>query len=435
MMARSNRGAIVEREFERVLHDRLLRTVFQPIVRVQSGAVVGYEALIRGPAGSILETPDALIKEAYRQNRVVEFDWIARATVSRAALAARLAPEDLLFLNIEPAALASKCPPDLRPDIEEAFGRFRIVLEITERSLDHDPRTLFEGIDRQRPTVTGLALDDVGADVRAMSMLPVIRPDIIKLDLKVTQSTPSREAMRVLHFAFEEVERTGATILAEGVETKRHDEVVRALGASLAQGWLYGKPTDDPTPAEEHEAHMSLWAELGLEDVRSPFEVLGGRSISRAPRGLLRSLADEVFRHGLHLVPPALLVVLVPDPEVLTKHHLRVLSRLARRQVITGVIGAGMPPEPAPGVRGSQKHDPALDGQYAVIAVSPSTAVAVLARQAHSTQPDFYFGVIHDRPRITAAARCLLRQLGPQPVGSGALLPPASTVPRSKDRV
>jgi len=414
-MARSNRGATVEDEFERVLHDRLLRTVFQPIVRVESGAVVGYEGLIRGPAGSILESPDALIKEAYRQNRVVEFDWIARATASRAALAARLAPDDLLFLNIEPVALTANCPPDLLRDIEEAFGAFRIILEITERSLDHDPRTLFEGIDRQRPTIAGLALDDVGADVRAMSMLPVIRPDVIKLDLKVTQGAPSREAMRVLHFAYEEVERTGATILAEGVETKRHDEVVRALGAPLAQGWFYGKPTDDPAPAEEHEAHMSLQAELGLEDVRSPFEVLGGQPISRAPRDLVRSLADEVFRHGLHLQPPALLVMLVPDPEAVTEHHLRVLSQLARRQVITGVIGAGIPPEPAPGVRGSQQHDPALDGQYAVIAVSPSTAVAVLARRTHSPQPDFYFGVIHDRPRIITAARCLLRQLGPQP--------------------
>ncbi len=149
--------------------------------------------------------------------------------------------------------------------------------------------------------------------------------------------------------------------------------------------------------------------------MRSPFEVLGGQPISRAPRDLLRSLADEVFRHGLHLLPPALLLVLVPDPETLTEDHLRALSEIARRQVITGVIGAGMPPEPAPGVRGSQTHDPALDRQYAVIAVSPSTAVAVLARQAHSTQPDFYFGVIHDRPRIMTAARCLLRQLGPQP--------------------
>ena len=416
-MAHSNRDATVEEEFERVLHERLLRAVFQPIVSVESGGVVGYEALIRGPAGSILESPDALIKEAYRQNRVVEFDWIARASTARAALGARLAPDDLLFLNIEPMAMGSNCPPDLWPDIEEAFARFRIVLEITERSLDHDPRTLFEGIDQQRPTVTGLALDDVGANVRAMSMLPVIRPDVIKLDLKVTQRTPSRDAVKVLHFAYEEVERTGATILAEGVETKRHDQVVRALGAPLAQGWFYGKPTDDPAPAEEHEAHRSLGAELGLEDVRPPFEVLGGQPISRAPRDLVRSLADEVFRHGLHLLPPALLVVLVPGPEALSKHHLRILSQVARGQVITAVIGAGMPPEPAPGVRGSQKHDPALDGQYAVIAVSPSTAVAVLARQAHSTQPDFYFGVIHDRPRITTAARCLLRQLGPEPAG------------------
>jgi len=70
---------------------------------------------------------------------------------------------------------------------------------------------------------------------------------------------------------------------------------------SAGAGWLYGKPTDDPTPAEEHEAHMTLWAELGLEDMRSPFEVLGGQPISRAPRELLRSLTDEVLRHGLRL--------------------------------------------------------------------------------------------------------------------------------------
>jgi EAL domain-containing protein (putative c-di-GMP-specific phosphodiesterase class I) len=417
-MARPDRDATAESEFDRVLRDRLLRAVFQPIVRVQSGKVAGYEGLIRGPAGSLLESPDALIKEAYRQNRVVEFDWVARAAASRAALAARLAPDDLLFLNIEPVALASTCPPDLRPDIEEAFTRFRIVLEITERSLDHDPRTLFEGIDRQRPTVSALALDDVGADVRAMSMLPVIRSDVIKLDMKVAQSAPSREAMKVLHFVYEEVERTGATILAEGVETERHDEIVRYLGAQLAQGWLYGKPTDDPAPAKEHEAHMSLLAELGLEDVRSPFEVLGGQSISRAPRDLVRSIADEIFRHGLHLLSPALMLVLVPDRATLTKQHLRSLSQMSRREVITGVIGVGMPPEPAPGVRGSQPRGSALDGQYAVIAVSPSTAVAVLARQTDETRDGFYFGVIHDRPRITTAARCLLRQLGPPAASS-----------------
>src|SRR5262249_33638103 len=88
--------AAVRDEFQRTLRDGLLRTQFQPIVNVRSRNVVGYEALVRGPAGSIVESPDTLIAEAYRQNRVVEFDWKARATASRAALASGLSAEELL---------------------------------------------------------------------------------------------------------------------------------------------------------------------------------------------------------------------------------------------------------------------------------------------------------------------------------------------------
>jgi hypothetical protein len=142
---------------------------------------------------------------------------------------------------------------------------------------------------------------------------------------------------------------------------------------------------------------------------------LGRRKISRAPADVLLALAHEIFHHGLHLVPPALVVMLVPGADLLTPHALRVLSQLARREIVTGVIGAGVPPEPAPGVRGSWEHDPALDGEYAVIAISPSTAVAVLARRAGGTDSEFEFGVIHDRQPIVCAARCLLRKLGPEP--------------------
>jgi hypothetical protein len=154
---------------------------------------------------------------------------------------------------------------------------------------------------------------------------------------------------------------------------------------------------------------------LALEEVPTPIDVLGRRKISRASADVLLALAHEVFHHGLHLLPPALVVMLVPGPELLTPHVRRILGQLARREIVTGVIGAGVPPEPAPGVRGSWEHDPALDGEYAVVAVSPSTAVAVLARRTGGTDSDFEFAVIHDRQRIVCAARCLLRKLGPQP--------------------
>jgi EAL domain-containing protein (putative c-di-GMP-specific phosphodiesterase class I) len=419
-MARLHDVATVEKEFERVLHDRLLRAVFQPIVSVETRAVVGYEGLVRGPAGSILESPSDLVKEAYRENRVVEFDWIARASASRAALQASLSPDDLLLLNIEPLAMASTGPPELWPVIEEAFHRFRIILEVTERSLDRDPRSLLEGIDRHRPTVSGLAMDDVGADIRALSLLPLLEPDVIKLDLKVIQGTPSPDAMKVLGIVYEEVERTGATVLAEGVETERHHDAVRQLGAPLAQGFLYGKPTDHPTTAQEHGSYKRLGPDVALEEVRSPFAALAGRTISRATEDLLAAFLKESFTHGLRMLEPALVILLVPDPKLLDRETLHVLSEVAQHGIVAAAFGPGVPPEPAPGVRGSWEHDPDLDGQWAHLALSPTTAVAILARRAPGTDSQFDFGVTHDRPRIIAAARCLLRQLGRQPGADSA---------------
>ena len=245
-------------------------------------------------------------------------------------------------------------------------------------------------------------------------MLPALEPDVIKLDLKVTQGSPSREAMKVLDFAYEEAERTGATILAEGVETERHHEVVRELGAPLAQGHLYGKPADAPVSGGD----LGLRARLGLdttpEDVRTPFEVLGGRTISHATAELLLSYSDEILVNGMHLLEPALVIVLVPYLDLLERQGLKVLAQLARRRVVAGALGRGVPAEPAPGVRGSREHDPSLDGEWATVILSPSTAVAVLARQEPGTGSRFEFGVTHDRQRIVSAARCLLRRLGPQ---------------------
>jgi hypothetical protein len=54
------------------------------------------------------------------------------------------------------------------------------------------------------------------------------------------------------------------------------------LEAPLAQGWFYARPTDHPMPTVEHDVHLSLLADLALEETRSPFGVLGRRPISRA---------------------------------------------------------------------------------------------------------------------------------------------------------
>lgn len=399
------------REFARILRERRLESVFQPIVHLASRATIGYEALVRGPAGSSFTDATSLLRGAYGSGLVVEFDWAARAAACRAALAAGLPEDLLLFLNIEPLALGSDCPPDLWPDIKQAFARFQVVLEVTERSLDRDPRALLDGIDLQRPDVAGLAIDDLGANPAALSMLPVLAVDVIKLDQSVTQGGPTPAAMQIMDIAYEEAERTGATILAEGLESAADVLFARSAGATLGQGHHLGPPA--PLPANVRTSALTLNVRSEpIADLATPFEALENRPTSRAGRDYLTALSHHLTDRAAELTAPALSLLLLPDPRLLTGADRTRLALLAQRGVVTGALGAGLPDPPAAGVRGARAHDPTLDGHWATLTLSPGTASAMLARAVPGSTDEFEFAVTHDRRRVVAAARSLLRRLG-----------------------
>src|SRR4029453_11490950 len=87
-----------------------------------------------------------------------------------------------------------------------------------------------------------IAIDDVGADPRSLALMPFLEPDVIKLDMRLVQAQPSAEIARVTHAVSAEAERSGARVIAEGIETEAHAHRAAALGADLAQGWLFGRP-------------------------------------------------------------------------------------------------------------------------------------------------------------------------------------------------
>jgi len=264
------------RELERILREGRLRTVFQPIIRLDTGAVAGYEALVRGPQGSSLASAESLVSAAYEADLVVEFDWLARATACRSALAGNMPADHLLFINIEPVALASDCPRKLWPYVERAFATFPVVLEVTERALGRDPVALTDGLARYQPFVAGFALDDVGTDAVTVSMLPLVSPGVIKLDLRVTQSGPTHEKAELLAAVHRETDRTGAMILCEGIENTAHLDAARQCGAVLGQGYLFGRPGPLPGPNRlPRQAHgqADAAARMGRREPRqSPAE-------------------------------------------------------------------------------------------------------------------------------------------------------------------
>jgi len=238
---------------ERLLAERAVRTVFQPLVSLDSGQVLGYEALSRGPAGTTLERPDLLFAAARRGRRLRDLDIACRAAALTAAKAAGLSEPYRLFINAEPEALEG-----WRPDPEHEYLPLTVVLELTERALTSQPAQLLQTVARVRALGWGIALDDVGADPASLALLPLVQPDVIKLDLALIQGRASAHIAAVVNAVHAEAERSGTVVLAEGIETEQHLRTARAFGATVGQGWYFGRPGPLPTPLPTFAAAAPL---------------------------------------------------------------------------------------------------------------------------------------------------------------------------------
>ncbi|MEU4218106.1 EAL domain-containing protein [Actinoplanes sp. NPDC026623] len=88
----------------------------------------------------------------------------------------------------------------------------------------------------------GLALDDVGVDPMSLAFLPILEPEAIKLDMSLIRNSHTAHTGAVCAVVRGEAQRTGAVVIAEGIETEADLHVARVLGARWGQGWLFGCP-------------------------------------------------------------------------------------------------------------------------------------------------------------------------------------------------
>jgi EAL domain-containing protein (putative c-di-GMP-specific phosphodiesterase class I) len=95
-------------ELRRILEEGLVRSVYQPIVDIDTLEVVAYEALAGGPGGSGLERPDLLFATAHEIGAVEELEWAGRAAALAGALETGL--RQTLFVNVEPSLLDAAIP-------------------------------------------------------------------------------------------------------------------------------------------------------------------------------------------------------------------------------------------------------------------------------------------------------------------------------------
>jgi diguanylate cyclase (GGDEF)-like protein/PAS domain S-box-containing protein len=411
------------RELEQVLTTPgALCAVFQPIVELGSGEIVGYEALARGPEGSPLHRPDRLFAAAAAAGRTVEVDWACRLAAVGAALDAGLGRGASLFLNSEPAAIDAPCPPEGEALWARARAELSIVVEVTERAITHRPAELARVLSDRRAAGQLIALDDIGADVRSLALLPLVAPDVIKLDLSLVQDRPSTDQAAIVSAVAAEHERTGAQLLAEGIETDAHATIARTLGATLGQGWLYGRPAPltPPLPVSRVRARGAAPPE---PEGDTPFAVVaavrGEAGVGEATKRLLLPMSHHLEHRAQRIGEGAVILSAFQDARHFTPATARRYEALARRASLVAAFGVGLPAEPVHGVRGAELDaGDALAGEWSVVVLGPHFAGALVARDlgdAGVAERDrrFAFATVYDRALVIAAARTLLSRIAP----------------------
>lgn len=403
---------------ERLLAERAVRTVFQPLVALDSGQVLGFEALSRGPAGSALERPDLLFAAARRARRLRDLDIACRTAALTAAKAAGLTEPYRLFINAEPEALDG-----WRPNLEHEHLPLTVVLELTERALTSQPAQLLQTVARVRALGWGIALDDVGADPASLALLPLVQPDVIKLDLALVQNRASAHIAAVVNAVHAEAERSGTVVLAEGIETAEHLRTARAFGATVGQGWYFGRPGPLPTPLPAFAAAAPLAVvprRAGTDDP-SPFDLAAADRPARdADKRLLIEISKQLETMAYAAGDSAIVLAAFQDATFFTPATRRRYTALVRSCSFVSALGQGMPAEPLPCLRGAviRPGDPLL-GEWDIAVLGPHFAACLVARDLGDTGPDmtrrFEFILSHDRELTIRVAASLMSRVWPEP--------------------
>ena len=230
------------RELETAIVQNAFTVQYQPVVAAEGGAMVGVEALLRwthpsrGPVA-----PSLFIALAEESGLMVRLGEI----VLRQALADAVRwPNLFVSVNLSPVQMRSRGLLDFMRALlaETGVAASRIVLEITEGVLIHDPEETLAKLEALRALGISTALDDFGTGYSSLSYLQKFPFDRLKIDRAFVASLGTTgNAGAIIQSIVTLGHALGMKVLAEGVETNEQRVLLRLAGCDEMQGFLFAK--------------------------------------------------------------------------------------------------------------------------------------------------------------------------------------------------
>ncbi len=234
---------------ETIINNRQIQTVFQPIISLKDGQVMGYEALSRFWYEEEMIQPLDLFKIAKRHKKEWALELLCRSNALEAAysLGFMSPPKELkLFINVSPSMLQDEVKEsnytatflDQRDLPHEA-----VAFEITEREQIVNSESFSSMVEHYKHQHFSIAIDDVGAGYSGLNLISDLKPNYIKLDMRLIRNVDTdyiKSAMVRSMVEFSNI--SSARIIAEGVETFEELEALIHLGVHYAQGFFIQRP-------------------------------------------------------------------------------------------------------------------------------------------------------------------------------------------------
>ncbi|WP_343573928.1 GGDEF domain-containing protein [Pseudomonas sp.] len=225
-----------------------LHCLFQPILSLSERRLVGYEALTRGPSNGPLHSPLPLFSIARSSGRLSQLELLCRRQAC--ARFRELNLDGKLFLNVSPESLLEPThQPGRTLQLLQTFGISPndVVIELTEQTPIEDFSLLDTALHHYRAMGFSIALDDLGAGYSSLRLWSELRPDYVKIDRHFIEGIHLDAVKReFVGSILKMAHASRAQVIAEGIELAEELAVLSEMGVDLVQGYLFGRPSEQP---------------------------------------------------------------------------------------------------------------------------------------------------------------------------------------------
>ncbi|MYM83516.1 EAL domain-containing protein [Duganella sp. FT50W] len=243
-----------------ILARKQLSALFQPIVHMQTGEIIAYEGLIRGPSDSPLHSPINLFAAARANGLTVQVEHLCRKVVLERFAELKLPGQ--LFLNVSPDSLLQRDArhgETLEVIHQIGINPDRVIIELTENQPTYDYKLMREAVLHYRQMGFRIAIDDLGEGFSSLRLWSELRPEFVKIDMHFIQGINHDPVKLQFVRSIQEIaEKSNTRVIAEGIETQAELLVLRDVGVALGQGYHLGRPHPLPARAAPAEVVKSL---------------------------------------------------------------------------------------------------------------------------------------------------------------------------------